>query len=123
MKPIKIACWESVGRTAVRAAAVLLAFAPAVASAGDPVAGDRQGCPEIIIRVPASVEPPLTIERRELVRAIHALAELMREDRVRKDNAEDETVIVTTNFSGRCRPDGAGWSMTVVPMAASARSR
>jgi hypothetical protein len=119
MKPTIIERWGRVGRRTGRAAAVLLAFAPAAASAGDGVAGDRKRCPEITIRVPSSVELPPTLERRDLVRAIHALAEFMREDRVRKDNAQDETVIVTTNFLGRCRPDGAEWSMTVVPTAHS----
>ena len=119
MEPTIIERWGRVGRRTARAAAVLLAFAAAAASAGDGVASDRKRCPEITIRVPSGVQPPPTIERRDLVRAIHALAELMREDRVMKDNAEDETVVVTTNFLGRCRPDGAEWSMTIVPTAPS----
>jgi hypothetical protein len=103
---------ERVGRTAVRAAApaVLAAFVTAAA-----IADDGKRCPEVTIRVPSSMEPPLAIERRDLVQAIHALAELMREDRVRKDNEKDESVIVTTNLLGHCRPDGAAWSLTVVP--------
>jgi hypothetical protein len=81
------------------------------------VADEQKVCTEILIRVPANVYVPPTIERRDPVKAIHTLAERMREDRDPKDKVKYEPIIVTTNYSGLCRSDGAAWSLTVVPTA------